>query len=93
MPRMVIANRLRDGLVVFFERPGSWVENIEAGTLLDDGAADAALTSALADEQRCLVIDPNLIDVAVVDGSLRPTAIREAIRAFGPSEATRTDLL
>ena len=41
-------------------------------------------------ETQCQVIDPQLIDVEVKDGKLRPTAIREAIRAFGPT--VRTDL-
>ena len=40
-------------------------------------------------EGECLVIDPQLIEVEMVDGKPRPTAIREAIRAFGPT--VRTD--
>jgi hypothetical protein len=41
-------------------------------------------------EVECRVIDPQLIDVEIKDGKPRPTAIREAIRAFGPT--VRTDL-
>ena len=45
---------------------------------------------AKRDEGECRVIDPQLIDVEIKDGKPRPTAIREAIRAFGPT--IRTDL-
>jgi hypothetical protein len=91
---MIIANRLSDGLVVFFVSPGEWVEDIAVGALIEDGEqGEARLSEAKADEVRCLVVDPNLIEVEVADGRRRPTAIREAIRAFGPSPIARTDRL
>ena len=34
-----------------------------------------------------IVVDPYVIDVAIVNGSRRPQDLREAIRAFGPSGA------
>jgi hypothetical protein len=43
-------------------------------------------------EEQCVVVDPNLIEVTVEGGHNRPVAIREAIRAFGPTVAVRTDL-
>lgn len=89
MPHMIIANRLSDGLVVFWVSAGRWVESIEDGTLVEDDA-DRVLDDAKQDEVRCIVVDPNLIEVAVEDDRRRPTAMREAIRAFGPS--VRTDL-
>jgi Protein of unknown function (DUF2849) len=92
MASMIIANRLNDGLVVFFAGAGEWSRDIEAGVLIGDGArGEALLRAAKADEADCLIVDPNLIDVDVVDGRRRPTAIREAIRAFGPSPIARTD--
>lgn len=91
---MIIANRLSDGRVVFFGGAGIWVQDIEAGTLIDDAAdGETLLRAAKSDEVRCLVVDPNLIEVEVVAGHRRPTAIREAIRAFGPSPIARTDRL
>ena len=90
MPQMIIANRLVDGAVVFMAPGGGWDTAIAAGAVIDDGAeADRLLAAAKHDEERCLVIDPNLIDVEVENGRVRPTAIREAIRAFGPT--VRTD--
>ena len=91
MPQMIIANRLRDGAVVFLAPDEGWAPAISAGTVID-GDAEAARLMAVAKrhETECQVIDPQLIDVEIEDGKPRPTAIREAIRAFGPT--VRTDL-
>jgi hypothetical protein len=91
MPQMIIANRLRDGVVVFLAPSDGWDPAIGAGRLIDD-EADAARLLAIAKrhEAECQVIDPQLIDVEIKDGKPRPTAIREAIRAFGPT--VRTDI-
>jgi hypothetical protein len=83
---MIIANRLTDGLVVFYTDAGGWSVDIADGVVIDDEAEqERRFESAKEDETRCVVIDPNLIDVTVDDGSPRPVAIREAIRAFGPT--------
>jgi uncharacterized protein DUF2849 len=91
MPQMIIANRLRDGAVVFLAPTEGWELAIAAGTLIDS-EADATRLMALAKQHEAQnqVIDPQLIEVEVKDGKPRPTAIREAIRAFGPT--VRTDL-
>ena len=91
MPQMIIANRLRDGAVVFLAASEAWETAIAAGSVINN-EADATRLMALAKrhETECQVIDPQLIDVDVKEGQLRPTAIREAIRAFGPT--VRTDL-
>jgi sulfite reductase (NADPH) hemoprotein beta-component len=91
MLQMIIANRLRDGAVVFLAATEGWEPAIAAGTVIDN-EADAArlMTLAKQHEGECQVIDPQLIEVEVEDGQPRPTAIREAIRAFGPT--VRTDL-
>lgn len=91
MPQMIIANRLRDGATVFLSANHDWEPAIAAGTLIDN-EPDAARLMAVAKqaETQCQVIDPQLIEVEIKDGQPRPTAIREAIRAFGPT--VRTDL-
>ena len=84
--RMIIANRLTDGLVVFYKQAGDWTVDIADGLVIGGDADESRLLeTAKADEDRCIVVDPNLIDVSVDGGSPRPTAIREAIRAFGPT--------
>jgi hypothetical protein len=91
MQQMIIANRLSDGRVVFLAPDNGWDTSIDAAAVVDDTAeAERLLAVAKRDEAGSVVIDPQLIEVAVVDGRLRPTAIREAIRAFGPT--VRTDL-
>jgi sulfite reductase (NADPH) hemoprotein beta-component len=91
MPQMIIANRLRDGAVVFLDANEGWDTAIAAGTVIQT-APDASRLLAVAKrhESECQVIDPQLIEVEINDGKPRPTAIREAIRAFGPT--VRTDL-
>ena len=92
MLQMIIANRLTDGLVVFLSSAGEWVVDIEDGLLIEsDEHAESSMERARIDERECLVVDPNLIPVEIRDGWRRPTAIREAIRAFGPSAESRTD--
>lgn len=84
--RMIIANRLTDGLVVFLTPAGGWSVDIGEGVVIDDeDEAGRLLEQAKSDETHCKIVDPNLIDVTVDGGPPRPTAIREAIRAFGPT--------
>jgi hypothetical protein len=88
---MIIANRLSDGLVVFLAAGEGWVEKIDSGLVIDDSVeAERLLVVAKRHETRNVVVEPALIDVEQRDGRLRPVAIREAIRAFGPT--VRTDL-
>jgi hypothetical protein len=91
MPQMIIANRLRDGAVVFLAPNEGWEPAIAAGAVIDNEPdATRLMEVAKQHELHCLVIDPQLIEVEIEDGKPRPTAIREAIRAFGPT--VRTDL-
>jgi len=91
MPQMIIANRLIDGAVVFLDRGETWTTAIGAGVVIDDDAeAQRLLGVAKQLEARCQVIDPLLIQVKVDNGKVRPTEIREVIRAFGPT--VRTDI-
>ena len=84
--RMIIANRLTDGLVVFYRDGGPWSVDIADGTVITEEDDERRMfEAAKLDEEHCIVVDPNLIDVTVDGGSPRPVAIREAIRAFGPT--------
>jgi uncharacterized protein DUF2849 len=91
MPQMIIANRLIDGAVVFLAPGEQWVSAIDSGLVIEDEAeAQRFHGVAKQHEARCLVIDPLLIQVKVENGRVRPTEIREVIRAFGPT--VRTDV-
>src|SRR5512143_528812 len=90
MPQMIIANRLTDGRVVFLAPGEQWSTAIATGAVIDDDAeAQRLLEVAKSHQARCVVIDPILIEVRVDAGQVRPTEIREVIRAFGPT--VRTD--
>ena len=91
MPQMIIANRLADGVVVFLDPGEKWDPSIDSGQLIDgDTEAERLLAVAKRHEAECRVVDPTLIEVEIQNGQPRPTAMREAIRAFGPT--VRTDL-
>jgi hypothetical protein len=83
---MVIANRLRDGLVVFLDQHGRWVRSIDAGGLADDAAqGEHMMEIARQAEAANEVIDPQLIEVSETGGVRQPVLFREAIRAVGPT--------
>jgi nucleotide-binding universal stress UspA family protein len=91
MAQMIIANRLRDGIVVFLAPGEDWETSIARGIVIEDAAeATQLLATAKRHEAECRVVDPTLIEVETRDGRPHPTEIREAIRAFGPT--VRTDL-
>ena len=84
--QVVTANRLRDGRAVYLTVGNTWSERI-AGSLVSAGDTDSA--AMLADAQKAadaqIVVDPYLIDVTLDDAMPRPVAIREQIRASGPT--------
>ncbi len=91
MQEMITANRLADGRVVFLESGGQWSEDFHRGAILSDAAAKAeaqarAQASAAANE----VVDPYAIELELRAGHLAPKALRERIRASGPT--VREDL-
>lgn len=89
--QMVVASRLTDGRVVFMTEAARWVESIEEGAIAESPAHVAKLLEqAEAAARASAIVDPYAIDVTVDGGLRRPTALREAIRAFGPTIAAGT---
>ena len=86
MMQVVIANRLRDGLVAFLAIDGGWAHFIEdARVAQTESEAEQMQTladQAVADNE---IVDPMLIDVERNGDGLRPIKLREAIRAQGPT--------
>jgi hypothetical protein len=90
LPKMLTANRLRDGEVVWW-KSGIWVTALSVGEVLADAKlADAALEAAQAFVRDNLVVNPYLFDVRVVGDAVHPVKEREIIRAAGPSVRTDT---
>ncbi len=77
------ANRLSDGIVVFWSH-GQWAERFPDAELFTEPApAEAALNAAKA-LPRALV-DPYLIDIRLDGGQPVPMSYRERVRALGPT--------
>lgn len=88
--KVLTANRLADGIAVWYAN-GGWVETIDHADIAHDKAAEDRLEAigakASANNE---VVDVNLIDVTVVNGTIEAVRLREKIRAAGPT--TRNDL-
>ncbi|RST88481.1 DUF2849 domain-containing protein [Aquibium carbonis] len=84
--KVLTANRLIDGEVVWYGAAEAWIETIDTARLARDKASEEALQNvgkaALAAN---LVVDVELIDVELVGGRIVPTRLRERIRAAGPT--------
>ena len=88
MSQIVTANRLIDGIVVFQDAAGGWSEDFARAAVHDDAAV--ALGRAAEDVAASLVVDPYAVEVELRNGHYVPKALREAIRAAGPT--VRRDL-
>ena len=89
--KILTANRLVDGEVVWLGADHSWVNAIDGAEIAHDAATEEKLARAgHAAFLRNEVVDVNLIDIALVDGRGEPQRLRERIRAAGPT--VRRDL-
>ncbi|WP_312361777.1 DUF2849 domain-containing protein [Ensifer sp.] len=84
--KVLTANRLSDGISVWLDASGNWVEQLQQAFIARHAEAVTALeeTGKLAFEDN-KVVDANVVDVEEVNGTLRPLRMRERIRAEGPS--------
>lgn len=86
MPKVISANRLADGIVVYAGRDGSWSEQLgQAQVFASKAEAEAGLLIAQNDAKRNLVVEPVVVEVTEDAGGLRAVTLREIIRARGPT--------
>lgn len=86
MPDVITANRLTDGVVVFQTVDKGWSENFNRASVCADPQATAdALARAKQDEAANVVVDAYAVAVEERNGHIAPKALREAIRAAGPT--------
>jgi hypothetical protein len=84
--KVLTANRLSDGIAVWLDANGQWVESLQDALVARHAEAVASLEAiGKRDFAANRVVDVNVIDVAEVDGKLWPTRLRERIRAAGPT--------
>jgi sulfite reductase (NADPH) hemoprotein beta-component len=80
--RVVTANRLRDGAIVYLNRDAGWSESIGDATVASDAEIDDLVARAEEDVKSNLVVGAYTIEIA---GDHQPLSARERIRAQGPS--------
>ena len=84
--KVITANRLSDGLVVYLSGLGWETKIAKAAVLSASDALEAGLDSARRAIANREVVDVNAIDVALGESRLPvPVRLRERIRAFGPT--------
>lgn len=86
MSKVVTANQLTTGIVVFLGKNGSWTHDVAAAKIYATAEeAETGLLEAKDDEARALIVEPFVTDVgAEVEGRPKMT-LRDTIRAFGPT--------
>ena len=87
--KVLTANILTDGAVVYLAAGGAWTEALpEARFLTDESEQSRLLHIAEQDVERRIIVDPYLMDA--VNGASGPEAVsqRERIRATGPTVPT-----
>ncbi len=83
-PKILTANRLIEGDVVYFGQNGTWVlSHDDALYLEDETQANTLLAQAIAQSE--LLVGAYLADAAQEDGKPVPTHFRETFRTRGPS--------
>ncbi|MGI9482505.1 MAG: DUF2849 domain-containing protein [Hyphomicrobiales bacterium] len=89
--KILTANRLSDGLVVFLGVDNVWTRDINRAVLAREPNAEAALEKrGQAYEENHQVTGAYLVAATREDGVVTPVHIRERIRAQGPT--VRPDL-
>ena len=81
--KVLTANRLDDGEVVFW-KAARWVERFADAELFADSETGEA-AEASAKNQQTVVVEPYLIDLVESEGLWAPLSYRERLRALGPT--------
>ena len=85
MPKVVTANTLATGKVVFLGADG-WVETVGEAHLYDDDAdAEVGLERAAADAAKALIVEPFVADAGPERDGRPKMTLRDSIRAYGPT--------
>jgi Protein of unknown function (DUF2849) len=80
--KVITANDLGDGLVVFLDHDGGWTHLVAEARVVEDGPdLDGAMAYAKQQHDARVVVEPYPIDVTVTGGVPIPQRLREKIRA------------
>ena len=88
MAKIVTANTLATGHVVFLAADGQWIEVLAAAATFDDAhEVEDALAAAQRDVVRGLIVDPFVVEKGAEVNGRPAMTLRDTIRAFGPTIA------
>lgn len=84
--KVITANRLLNGDVVWLAENGAWVERITLARVFEgkDAVAEGLAEGAEAEKAQEVVAVYDM-DVTIEDGVIVPVRLREKIRASGPT--------
>jgi hypothetical protein len=85
LPLVATANDLRTGAVVYRARDGAWQRDISRAEIAEDKDAAADLQQRAETDLALRVADLALIPIIRDGAFVRPAALREIIRATGPT--------
>ena len=86
MSKVITANLLATGRVVFLGANGTWVETVgDAIGYIDDATAEDGLAQARRDQDRALIIEPFVTTRGSEHDGRPAMTLRDTIRAFGPT--------
>ncbi|SDJ49010.1 DUF2849 domain-containing protein [Aliiruegeria lutimaris] len=83
-PKIITANALLEGDVVYFTENGSWSRNMSEAELLED-EAHATIRLIDAEQQGHIIVGAYLADAKSGPKGPEPVHFRESFRARGPS--------
>lgn len=82
MPKVITANRLDDGIVVYLAAGGAWTTRLATARLAETDADLARLEATAKDAVAARkVVSVYAMDVMIADGHPEPKSVREKIRA------------
>ncbi len=87
---VITANRLHDGVSVWYRGAGHWATQFAGAMVCEDAALDAAMAAAQPANVEAHVVDVRAVEVVRAGDTLTLRAHREQIRNTGPS--VRADL-
>lgn len=83
-PKIVSANDLFEGHVIYLNRAGGWTRRLDLAAIAENENDAEALFKAA--NQPLTVVDPHLVEVSIeADGTVLPAHIRQRLRTNGPS--------
>ena len=83
-PKIITANRLDDGVVVYLDKSGNSSERLEDSKVaMNKDEEDVLMETASHAERDLLIIAPYSMDIELTGSNLAPRSQRERIRSSG----------